>query len=87
MDLQEGSPTFYFAHWGLLVCALAILLYLAAGNEALRTPVIAVTLMEKAALAIWVFVDIKKPYTKKMLPAALFDAVVSIVFTLYLLGY
>lgn len=86
IELKDDPSKFYFAHWGILVCALAILMVLAAGNEALRTPVIAVTLMEKALLVFWVLKDIKKPYTKKLIPAAVFDGIVCILFSLYLFG-
>ena len=86
IELKDDAAKFYFAHWGILVCALAIFMVLAATNEALRIPVIAVTLMEKALLVFWVIKDIKKPYTKKLLPAAVFDGIVCVVFTAYLLG-
>ncbi|UPT66086.1 MAG: hypothetical protein M0D57_16565 [Sphingobacteriales bacterium JAD_PAG50586_3] len=86
IELKDDAAKFYFAHWGILVAALAILMVLAADNVALRTPVISVTLMEKALLVFWVLKDIKKPYTKKLLPAVVFDSAVSIVFSLYLLG-
>ena len=87
IELKDDAAKFYFAHWGILVGALAILMVLAADNEALRIPVIAVTLMEKALLVFWVLKDIKKPYTKKLIPAVLFDSVSCLVFAAYLLGY
>lgn len=87
IELRDDAAKFYFAHWGIVVAALAILMVLAADNQALRTPVIAVTLMEKALLVFWVVKDIKKRYTKKLIPAVLFDSVTCVVFSAYLLGY
>lgn len=87
IELPQGAPTFYFAHWGILVLALCILMVYAANIDVMRKPVIAVVLMEKALLAGWVMAERKKDYTKQLIPAALFDTLVSIVFTLYLLGY
>ena len=87
IDIPKGAPTFYFAHWGILVLCLCILMVYAADIEAMRTPVILVVLLEKALLAAWVWVEIKKPYTKQLIPAAAFDTVVSVVFVAYLLGF
>jgi hypothetical protein len=87
VNMPKGAPLFYFAHWGILVFALCVLMVYAAYTNVFIKPVVAVVLMEKALLAGWVFYDFKKAYTKKLIPAALFDTVVSIVFILYLLGY
>ena len=87
IELRDDAAKFYFAHWGIVVAALAILMVVATDNQALRTPVIAVTLMEKALLVFWVVKDIKKRYTKKLIPAVLFDSVTCVVFSAYLLGY
>jgi len=87
IELKDDAAKFYFAHWGIMVCTLSILMILAADQECLRRPVIAVTLLEKALLVFWVAKDIRKPYTRKLIPALVFDATVCIVFGLYLLGY
>lgn len=87
IDLPQGAPTFYFAHWGILVLALCILMVYAVDIEAMRKPVVAVVLLEKALLAGWVFAEYKKAYTKQLIPAAVFDTLVSIIFALYLFGY
>jgi hypothetical protein len=86
IELKDDAAKFYFTHWGIMVCTLSILMIVAASNDCLRKPVIAVTLFEKALLVFWVTKDINKPYTKKLIPALLFDATVCIIFGLYLLG-
>lgn len=87
ITLPNDAATFYFAHWGLVVFALAVLLVWATQVPEMRKPVVAVALMEKAALAVWIFKDHKKPYAKMILGGAIFDTVTCLLYAGYLLGY
>lgn len=87
IELKDDVSKFYFAHWGLVVLSISIMLIWASFVPEMQKPVALATLIEKSVLAIWVFKDHKKAYTKKMLPAALFDTVCSILYILFLLGY
>ena len=86
IELADDVTKFYFAHGGLVVLSISIMLIWAAFIPEMQRPVALAGLIEKAALAAWVFKDIKKPYTKMMLPAALFDTGCSILYGLFLLG-
>lgn len=86
-NIERPEHKFYFAHWGLLVVCLCILMFWAAQEPIMQRPVIIAVMLEKAVLAIWVFVDRKKPYTKALLPSAVFDTLCCVVFALFLLGY
>lgn len=87
IELKDEVSTFYFAHWGLVVLSISIMLIWASYIPEMQRPVALAVLIEKAALAAWVFKDIKKPYVRQMIPAALFDTVCSILYAGFLLGF
>ena len=87
IELKNEVSTFYFAHWGLVVLSISIMLIWASYVPEMQRPVALAVLIEKAALAGWVFKDIKKPYVRKMIPAALFDTGCSILYAGFLLGF
>jgi hypothetical protein len=87
IELVDDVSRFYFAHWGLVVLSISIMLVCASFIPEMQKPVAFATLIEKAPLAFLVFKDRKKPYAKMMLPAAMFDTVCSVLYALFLLGF
>ena len=87
IELVDDVSRFYFAHWGLVVLSISIMLVSASFIPEMQKPVAFATLIEKAPLAFLVFKNYKKPYAKMMLPAAMFDTVCSVLYMLFLLGF
>lgn len=86
MDLPTPESQFFFAHWGLVVFGIGLLLVLAADNEALRVPVMIAAAIEKLGLIGLVMINIKQTFAKAMLPAVVFDTVCVILYTWYLIA-
>jgi hypothetical protein len=72
-------------HWGLLICLVGILLMYAAYHAELRVPTLIVTVVEKVAFALGVFLS---PFRRRptVLVLALADAGMAAVYMLYLTG-
>lgn len=88
IDIGDNHAfAFYAGHWALLAVVMGTYLLLAVRNPAIRTPVVWLTMIEKGVLACWILKDYRKPYTKRILPAAVFDGINTLVFGLYLAGY
>lgn len=85
LDLPTHESRFFFAHWGLVVFGIGILLIMAASNEALRIPVLIAATIEKMGLIGMLLINRKQPFTKAMLPALLFDVLCVILYCWYLL--
>lgn len=84
----EGDVTdFYARHWGVLVFVTGALLCYAAYDPAVRTPVLAGAIIEKAALVLLVLANYKKGFLPKFALMAGFDALCVILYALYLLGW
>lgn len=84
-DMPTPESRFYFAHWGLLVFSFGALLVLAADNEALRYPIIALATIEKAALVGWVIAERKQSFAKSLFPAVAFDTACVVLYSWYLI--
>lgn len=85
-DIPNAESRFFFMHWGLLVFGFGALLIMAADNEALRFPVLLFASVQKAAFAGLIIVNRKKPFTKKLFPAAAFDVVCVILYVWYMVA-
>ena len=84
IEMEDEAGLFFAGHWGLLAFCMGVLLIWAGFDEALRVPVMLMAGLEKAALAVWIFLNAKKAWTKKILPAAVFDTVCVLIYTSYL---
>lgn len=85
VEVTEEPGRFFTGHWGVMVFCLGVLLIWAGFDEALRKPVMLMAAIEKAVLVIWVIKDRKKPYTKKMIPAAIFDTLCVSIYSTFLI--
>jgi hypothetical protein len=72
-------------HWGLLVCLVGALLICSANHAEIRVPALIVAVVEKAVLAIGVFVS---PFRRRpaVIVVATADAGMAAVYLMYLAG-
>lgn len=72
-------------HWGLLVGLVGALLVYAAYHAEVRVPILSVAIVEKAAFALGMFLS---PWRRRpiVLIAALADAGMAALYTMYLIG-
>jgi hypothetical protein len=73
-------------HWGLLVCLVGALLVYAAYHADFRVPTMIVAIVEKAAIALGVFIS---PFRRRpsVVLIALADGSMATVYLMYLIGH
>jgi hypothetical protein len=80
-----ASTMFFARHWGLLIMLFGALLIVAAGEPALRGPVMLAAAIEKIAIGVFVFFGPLKR-TAGMTLIAVADAVFAVLYLAYLAG-
>ncbi|MDX2002824.1 MAG: hypothetical protein SFW35_10355 [Chitinophagales bacterium] len=87
IKLNNEASRFYFAHWGVVVFSIAVLLVWSAWVPEMCKPVVIAALLEKAVLAVWILKDFRKTYARRIIAGAVFDTFTCIIYILYLLGF
>jgi hypothetical protein len=80
-----ASTMFFARHWGLLILLFGVLLVVAAGEPALRAPVMLAAAVEKLAIGLFVFAGPLKR-TAGMTLIAVADGLFAVIYLAYLAG-
>ncbi|HEY8025270.1 MAG TPA: hypothetical protein VIF60_11925 [Burkholderiaceae bacterium] len=86
VTITDEAGLFYARHWGLLAFSIGALLIYAADHAEARAPIMLFAAIEKAGLVAIVVLHAKRPYTKGMRLAAVFDGACVLIYAAYLLG-
>jgi hypothetical protein len=84
--MNDETGLFFVRHWGVMAFCMGVLLIWAGVNEAIRTPIILMAMLEKAIIAGMIIFHWGRPIGKALRPAAIIDIVSCILFVLYFLG-
>jgi hypothetical protein len=88
LKVEGDTAEIFERHWGVLVFVTGVLIMYAGFDPAVRTPILAGALVEKAVLVLLVLANYRKGYLRNftLMSAIAFDALCVVIYLLYLLG-
>lgn len=84
IELTDEAGLFFARHWGLLAAAFGGLLMFAAGHPAVRAPIVAAALVEKAGIVATFAAMHRRPFARGLRLVAAFDTACVIIYAIWL---
>ena len=84
IEIVDEAGLFFARHWGLLAASVGGLLMFAAAHPALRPPVVAAALVEKAGIAMAFALQRHRPFARGLRLVAAFDTACVLLYAAWL---
>jgi hypothetical protein len=86
LKVEGDTAELFERHWGILVFVTGVLIMYAGFDPAVRTPILAGAILEKALLVLLVLANYSKGFVRNFAMMISFDALCVVIYLLYLLG-